>query len=180
MNRDNRRATFRCPVADMPSVTLHLRDGNSTSRYEGNVFDESAGGFGLFLPQKPGFESGERVILSRSETEYLCLVSYVKAEQKGIHRIGLQILDEIEEDPEKHNVAGTGGTTKHSRGSGFMGPLFIALAVFVIAAGGFLYFESTKVYRDEFGRPYKGSVQTALRSLYESVFGTAEDKPKSR
>lgn len=173
----NLRDTFRCPKTDFPEAKILFRDGKSTIKSTIHIFDESAGGFGGFIPKTPPFQVGDTVAMEYSDKEMLCRISYLKAEQKGIHRFGLEVIDEIEEPPEKKNARVRGRTTYFAR-SKSNAPLLVALVIFIASLAGYLYYESGKEYTDEFGRKYKGSPKTAFDNLYHSFFGDPKGKKR--
>ena len=173
----NNRRNFRCPTTDFPEAKILVREDKKTVETNIHIFDESAGGFSAFVPTTPPFEAGDTVAMEYSDKELLCKISYLKAEPQGIYRFGLQVVDEIEEAPEKKNVS-SGGRTTYFTSSTSVSPLLVAFVVFVISLAGFLYYESTKEYTDEFGRKYKGSPKTAFENLYQTVFGEAGNKKK--
>lgn len=179
---ENRRNNFRCPSTQFSEATVLTRGGKKTISSVVKIFDESAGGFGGKISTPPPFAAGDTVGLEYADKEMLCQVSYVLDGNEGVntgdpsgYQFGLQVIEELEDSPEKKNVSRSGKVTYFAHSSA-MGPLFAALIIFVVAVAGFLYFESTKEYTDELGRKYKGSPKTAFDNLYHSVFGKKQKR----
>lgn len=179
MSEIEKRESYRCPVTDLPSATIFVRQGKTTESQNANVFDESAGGFGVIVPGVPIFETGDHVGFRFAEKEMLCQVTHVVTQKRSIHRVGLKIVDELDDDPRKRNSLALGGANYLTRSSSFS-VLAFAFCVVILAIAGYLYHESTKVYRDEYGRKYRGSVTTAAQNLYRSVFSENEEPGKAK
>lgn len=179
---ENRRNSYRCPSTQFSEATVLTRGGKKTISSVVKIFDESAGGFGGRISTPPPFAEGDTVGLEYADKDMLCQVSYVADANEGVsaddqssYRFGLQIIEEIEDSPEKKNVSRSGKVTYFAHSSA-MGPLVAAIIIFVVAVSGWLYFESTKEYTDELGRKYKGSPKTAFDNLYQSVFGKKQKR----
>lgn len=138
---DNKRDSFRCPAPQPRYAQLIVRSSLKSQTLNVEIYDESAGGFGVFIKGKTDLAPSDQIVLRVGGEESLCEITHKEFTgdtENPSHRIGLKLIEDLKRDPVKES------TTSQSS----MSPLALAGTVFFVAMAGFLYVNGQSPYMD--------------------------------